>query len=57
MLRQAGVGQLNLKLWVPTASQSYNPSPLKTAELIQPISAVGINVTIVPVEGAFGRRA
>lgn len=35
MLRQAGVGQLNLKLWVPTASQSYNPSPLKTAELIQ----------------------
>ena len=57
MLRQAGVGQLNLKLWVPTASQSYNPSPLKTAELIQPISAVGINVTIVPVEGRFGRRA
>lgn len=39
MLRQAGVGQLNLKLWVPTASQSYNPSPLKTAELIRPISA------------------
>ena len=35
MLRQAGVGQLNLKLWVPTASQSYNPSPLKTAELIR----------------------
>lgn len=54
MLRQAGVGQLNLKLWVPTASQSYNPSPLKTAELIQAdLGQVGINVTIVPVEGRF----
>ncbi|VTP62471.1 Hemin-binding lipoprotein [Serratia rubidaea] len=35
MLKEAGVDNLQLKLWVPTASQSYNPSPLKTAELIQ----------------------
>jgi cationic peptide transport system substrate-binding protein len=54
MLREAGVGPLDLKLWVPTASQSYNPSPLKTAELLQAdLAQVGINVTIVPVEGRF----
>ncbi|VTR59560.1 Dipeptide-binding protein [Serratia fonticola] len=47
-------GPLDLKLWVPTASQSYNPSPLKTAELLQAdLAQVGINVTIVPVEGRF----
>ena len=54
MLREAGVGPLDLKLWVPTASQSYNPSPLKTAELLQAdLAQVGINLTIVPVEGRF----
>ncbi|MHA7846782.1 ABC transporter substrate-binding protein SapA [Serratia sp. D1N4] len=54
MLREAGVGPLDMKLWVPTASQSYNPSPLKTAELIQAdLAQIGINVTIVPVEGRF----
>lgn len=54
MLRQAGAEQLHLKLWVPTASQAYNPSPLKTAELIQTdLGQVGIRVDIVPVEGRF----
>lgn len=54
MLRQAGAEQLHLKLWVPTASQAYNPSPLKTAELIQAdLGQVGIRVDIVPVEGRF----
>ncbi|AHG18227.1 ABC transporter substrate-binding protein [Chania multitudinisentens RB-25] len=54
MLREAGVGPLDLTLWVPTASQSYNPSPLKTAELIQAdLAQIGINVTIMPVEGRF----
>ncbi|MFC0225889.1 ABC transporter substrate-binding protein SapA [Serratia aquatilis] len=54
MLREAGVESLNLKLWVPTASQSYNPSPLKMAELLQAdLAQVGINLTIVPVEGRF----
>ena len=39
---------------MPTASQSFNPSPLKTAELIQAdLAQVGIKVTIVPVEGRF----
>lgn len=33
MLKAAGISNLRLQLWVPTASQAYNPSPLKTAEL------------------------
>ncbi|WON78683.1 ABC transporter substrate-binding protein SapA [Serratia sp. UGAL515B_01] len=54
LLREAGIESLNLKLWVPTASQSYNPSPLKMAELLQAdLAQVGINLTIVPVEGRF----
>ncbi|WP_037388509.1 ABC transporter substrate-binding protein SapA [Serratia symbiotica] len=54
MLTQAGIEQLNLKLWVPIASQPYNPSPLKTAELIQAdLAQIGVNITIVPVEGRF----
>ncbi|CAM3553116.1 ABC transporter substrate-binding protein SapA [Rouxiella silvae] len=45
---------LVLHLWVPIISQSYNPSPLKTAELIQAdLAQVGIKVIIVPVEGRF----
>ena len=56
MLRQAGVGQLNLKLWVPTASQSYNPSPLKTAELIQADPAWA-STSPSCRRGAFRRRA
>lgn len=51
-----GITQLQLNLWVPTASQSYNPSPLKTAELIQAdLAQVGISVTIVPVEAVSKR--
>lgn len=54
MLREAGVGPLNLKLWVPTASQFYNPSPIKMAELLQAdLAQVDISLTIVPVEGRF----
>ncbi|PVF10786.1 ABC transporter substrate-binding protein, partial [Yersinia pestis] len=54
ILKDLGITQLQLNLWVPTASQSYNPSPLKTAELIQAdLAQVGISVTIVPVEGRF----
>ncbi|AJQ99512.1 Peptide transport periplasmic protein SapA [Enterobacteriaceae bacterium bta3-1] len=54
LLKQAGVTNLHLQLWVPTASQAYNPSPLKTAELIQAdMAQVGIKVSIVPVEGRF----
>ncbi len=32
-----GLEKLTLKLWVPTSSQAWNPSPLKTAELIRRI--------------------
>ncbi|PVZ84817.1 peptide ABC transporter substrate-binding protein SapA [Serratia sp. S1B] len=54
MLREAGIESLDLKLWVPTASQSYNPSPLKMAELLQAdLAQVGINLIIVPIEGRF----
>ena len=53
-LKKLGVENLHLRLWVPTASQSWNPSPLKTAELIQAdMAQVGVRVTIVPVDGRF----
>ncbi len=39
---------------MPAASQSWNPAPLKTAELIQAdLAQIGVQVTIVPVEGRF----
>ncbi len=45
---------MTLQLWVPTTSQAWNPSPLKTAELIQAdMAQVGVKVVIVPVEGRF----
>lgn len=54
ILKDLGQEKLTLRLWVPTVSQSYNPSPLKTAELIQAdLAQVGIRVIIVPVEGRF----
>ena len=36
-LKALGLENLTLKLWVPTSSQAWNPSPLKTAELIRRI--------------------
>ena len=53
-LKALGVENLQLTLWAPTASQAWNPSPLKTAELIQAdLAQVGVTVKIVPVEGRF----
>lgn len=53
-LAALGIKDLELQLWVPTSSQPWNPSPLKTAELIQAdMAQIGVNVTIVPVEGRF----
>ncbi|AWK14375.1 ABC transporter substrate-binding protein SapA [Candidatus Fukatsuia symbiotica] len=57
ILQQLGIKQLELSLWVPTATRSYNPSPLKTAELIQAdLAQIGITVNIIPVEGHFHER-
>lgn len=54
MLQELGVNHLHLQLWVPSTSQSYNPSPVKTAELIQAdLAQVGVEVTLIPVEGRF----
>lgn len=54
ILASLGKKDLVLHLWVPIVSQSYNPSPLKTAELIQAdLAQVGIKVLIRPVEGRF----
>lgn len=54
MLNELGLSGMTLNLWVPTASQSYNPSPLKMAELIQAdLARVGIKMNIRPVEGRF----
>ncbi|MGE9550089.1 ABC transporter substrate-binding protein SapA [Erwinia amylovora] len=53
-LKALGVENLHLTLWVPSSSQAWNPSPLKTAELLQAdLAQVGVKVTIVPVEGRF----
>lgn len=53
-LAELGVQNLQLQLWVPTSSQAWNPSPLKTAELLQAdMAQIGVKVTIVPVEGRF----
>ena len=53
-LAALGLENMTLQLWVPTSSQAWNPSPLKTAELIQAdMAQVGVKVTIVPVEGRF----
>ncbi|MEX0446679.1 ABC transporter substrate-binding protein SapA [Xenorhabdus sp. SGI246] len=54
ILHKLGLNGLELTLWVPTTSQSYNPSPLKMAELIQAdLAHVGINMSIRSVEGRF----
>ncbi|PSW18405.1 peptide ABC transporter substrate-binding protein SapA [Photobacterium sanctipauli] len=49
LLKQAGYDKnLNLTLWVPLEPRPYNPSPRKTAELIQAdLNAVGVQVDIV----------
>lgn len=53
-LKALGVENLTLHLWVPSSSQAWNPSPLKTAELIQAdMAQIGVKVIIVPVEGRF----
>ncbi len=54
-LAALGLENMTLQLWVPTSSQAWNPSPLKTAELIQAdMAQVGVKVMIVPVEGRPG---
>jgi len=53
-LKALGADNLPLQLWVPPSSQAWNPSPLKTAELLQAdLAQVGVTVVIVPVEGRF----
>ncbi|SCC05444.1 ABC transporter substrate-binding protein SapA [Kosakonia oryziphila] len=53
-LKALGLENLTLQLWVPASSQPWNPSPLKTAELIQAdMAQVGVKVVIMPVEGRF----
>ncbi|MEQ4923545.1 ABC transporter substrate-binding protein SapA [Proteus hauseri] len=54
ILKELGLEGLKLNLWVPSASQSYNPSPLKMAELIQAdLAQVGIKMNIRPIEGRY----
>lgn len=53
-LKALGVENLHLNLWVPSASQAWNPSPKKTAELLQAdLAQIGVKVTITQVEGRF----
>lgn len=49
LLKEAGFEKnLSLTLWVPLEPRPYNPSPRKTAELIQAdLNAVGVKVDII----------
>lgn len=49
LLKQAGFDKnLNLTMWVPLEPRPYNPSPRKTAELIQAdLNAVGVQLKIL----------
>ncbi|KLV09019.1 ABC transporter substrate-binding protein [Photobacterium aquae] len=49
LLKEAGFDKnLHLTMWVPLEPRPYNPSPRKTAELIQAdLNAVGVQVTII----------
>lgn len=56
LLKQAGFGDgLELTIWVPLAAQSYNPSPHKTAELLQ-ANFADIGVTLSILTEKFTRR-
>lgn len=48
LLKEAGYdNELTLSMWVPTEPRPYNPSPRKTAELIQAnLKTIGIKVTM-----------
>ncbi|MGF1761873.1 ABC transporter substrate-binding protein SapA [Aliivibrio kagoshimensis] len=52
LLNDAGYQDgLSLTLWVPSISKPYNPSPRKTAELIQSdLAKIGIKVQLVTAE-------
>lgn len=49
LLREAGVkAPLELTMWVPLDNNSYNPSPKKSAEIIQSdFSKIGVNLTLI----------
>ncbi len=49
LLREAGIKTpLELTMWVPLDNNSYNPSPKKSAEIIQSdFSKIGINLTLI----------
>ncbi|OCH23690.1 ABC transporter substrate-binding protein SapA [Aliivibrio sp. 1S128] len=49
LLREAGVNTpLELKMWVPLDNNSYNPSPKKSAEIIQnDFAKIGVNLTLI----------
>ncbi|WMY95819.1 MAG: ABC transporter substrate-binding protein SapA [Arsenophonus sp.] len=51
ILQESGLSNITLKLLVPVVAQSYNPSPLKTAELIQDdLEKVGIKIKIYLID-------
>jgi len=54
LLKQMHINDLHLKMLVPVASEPWNPSQLKTAELIQAdLARIGVIVDLQPVEGRF----
>jgi len=54
LLQQLKIHDLHLKMLVPIASEPWNPSQLKTAELIQAdLARIGVHVDVEPVEGRF----
>lgn len=53
-VKSAGAGEPDVTALGTNQLQAWNPSPLKTAELIQAdMAQVGVKVKIIPVEGRF----
>lgn len=53
-LKDLHIEHLELKMKVSTSSQPWNPSQMKTAELIQAdLARIGVKVVLLPVEGRF----
>lgn len=56
-LKALGLENLTLRLWAPDSPQAWNPSPLKTAGLIQAdLAQVGVRVVIVSARGRLGQQ-
>jgi len=56
-LNNASSAAIRMELLVPTSTQTYNPNPVKLAQLLQAdLSQIGISVKIVPLNNYWLRK-